>query len=135
MLMGIGFLALAFGLLAYAAGAGGNAGRISVAWLISANILLAVGEVALSPMGMSLVNRLAPPRLRGLMMGAWFASLALGGKLSGYIGGYWDTVPHSRFFGAIALTLVAAALPLSLMTPHIKRTIRDAEAAEAAMRH
>lgn len=135
MLMGIAFLALAFGLLAFAASTGGNTGRVTVGWLISANILLAVGEVALSPMGMSLVNRLAPPRLRGLMMGAWFASLALGGKLSGYIGGYWDTVPHSRFFGAIALTLVAAALPLSLMTPHIKRTIRDAEAAEASMRH
>ena len=135
MLLGIGFLGLAFGLLAYAAGAGGNTGRVSVAWLISANMLLSVGEVALSPMGMSLVNRLAPPRLRGLMMGAWFASLALGGKLSGYIGGYWDSVPHSRFFGTIALVLVAAALPLSLMTPHIKRTIRDAEAAEASVRH
>lgn len=135
MLLGIVFLGLAFALLAYAAGAGGNTGRVSVAWLISANMLLAIGEVALSPMGMSLVNRLAPPRLRGLMMGAWFASLALGGKLSGFIGGYWDSVPHSRFFGAIALALVAAALPLSLLTPHIKRTIRDAEAAESSVRH
>jgi proton-dependent oligopeptide transporter, POT family len=135
MLMGIGFLALAFGLLTYAALNGGNAGRVSVAWLIAANLLLAIGEVALSPMGMSLVNRLAPPRLRGLMMGAWFASLALGGKLSGYIGGYWDTIPHSRFFGAIAAALVVAALPLSLMTPQIKRTIRSAESSESPVRH
>jgi proton-dependent oligopeptide transporter, POT family len=135
MLLGIAFLALAFGLLAYAAVTGGNTARVSVAWLISANMLLAVGEVALSPMGMSLVNRLAPPRLRGLMMGAWFASLALGGKLSGFIGGYWDTIPHSRFFGGIALALVAAALPLSLMTPYIKRTIRNAEAAESSVAH
>src|SRR5262249_37481999 len=99
MLMGIAFLALAFGLLAFAAGAGGNTGRITIGWLISANILLAVGEVALSPMGMSLVNRLAPPRLRGLMMGAWYASLALGGKLSGFIGGgLGDPPPHPPFF-------------------------------------
>jgi POT family proton-dependent oligopeptide transporter len=130
MLMGIGFLALAFASLAYAAASGGDAGRTSIAWLISANVLLAVGEVALSPMGMSLVNRLAPARWRGLMMGGWFASLALGGKLSGYVGGYWDTVPHSRFFGGIAIVLVAAAVPLSLMIPHIKRTIRRAETAE-----
>jgi POT family proton-dependent oligopeptide transporter len=135
MLMGIGFLALAFGILAYAAMTGGDIGRVSVSWLIAANILLAVGEVALSPMGMSLVNRLAPPRLRGLMMGAWFASLALGGKLSGYIGGYWDTIPHSRFFGGIALALLAAAVPLSLMTPQIKRTIRGAEARESSVAH
>lgn len=132
MLLGIGFVAIAFAALAYAGVIGGDTGRVSVAWLIAANVLLAVGEVSLSPMGMSLVTRLAPPRLRGLMMGGWFASLALGGKLSGYIGGYWDTVPHSRFFGTVALILVVAALPLSLMTPHIKRTLRRAEATEAS---
>ena len=69
------------------------------------------------------------------MMGGWFASLALGGKLSGYVGGYWDTIPHSTFFGAIALALVVAALPLSLLTPHIKRTIRNAEVSESSVAH
>jgi POT family proton-dependent oligopeptide transporter len=135
MLMGIGFLALAFGLLAYAALTGGDAARMSVAWLIVANVLLAVGEVALSPMGMSLVNRLAPARWRGLMMGGWFASLAAGGKLSGYVGGYWDSVPHSRFFGMIALALALAGIPLSLMTPRIKRTIRSAEMRQSMVGH
>ncbi len=135
MLMGIGFLALAFGLLTYAAMTGGDTMRVSVAWLIMANVLLAVGEVALSPMGMSLVNRLAPARYRGMMMGGWFASLALGGKLSGYIGGYWDAVPHSRFFGTITLILVVAAIPLSLMIPRIKRTIRQAELAHSQLAH
>jgi POT family proton-dependent oligopeptide transporter len=135
MLLGIVFLIVAFGLLTYAAMNGGNTGRVSIAWLIAANLLFSIGEVALSPMGMSLVNRLAPPRLRGVMMGAWFASLALGGKLSGYIGGYWDSVPHSQFFGTIALALAAAAVPLSLMIPHIKRTIQSAEARESSVRH
>ena len=129
MLLGIVVLASAFGLLAYAGFAGGDTGRVTVAWLIGANVLLAVGEVALSPMGMSLVTRLAPARYRGLMMGGWFVSLSLGGKLSGYIGGYWDSVPHGRFFGAIALVLIVAAVPLTLMVPRIKRTIRQAELA------
>jgi POT family proton-dependent oligopeptide transporter len=84
---------------------------------------------------MSLVNRLAPPRYRGMMMGGWFASLALGGKMSGYIGGYWDTVPHSRFFGTISLMLVVAAVPLTLMIPRIKRTIRQAELAHTQLAH
>ncbi len=55
---------------------GGDHGRVSAQWLIWANVIIALGEIALSPMGLSLVNRLAPPRSRGLMMGGWFASLA-----------------------------------------------------------
>ena len=76
----------AFSLLGYAGTIGGDAGRVSPLWLISANLLIAVGEIALSPMGMSLVNSLSPPQLRGLMMGGWFASLGIGGYLSGYVG-------------------------------------------------
>lgn len=130
MLMGIGFVAFAFAMLAYAGTIGGDTGRVSVAWLIAANILLAIGEISLSPMGMSLVNRLAPPRLRGMMMGAWFASLATGGYLSGVVGGYWETMPHSRFFAMVATLLVGSAIPLSFLVPSIKRTIRRAEEGE-----
>jgi POT family proton-dependent oligopeptide transporter len=128
MLLGVGLVALAFGLLGYAGAHGGDTGRVSPVWLITANILIAIGEIALSPMGMSLVNRLSPPQLRGLMMGGWFASLGLGGYLSGYVGGYWETMPHSRFFFMVVGILVAVAVPLSLMTPQIKRTIQRADA-------
>lgn len=129
MLMGVVLVAFAFGMLGYAALTGGDTGRVSAQWLIWANLIIAVGEIALSPMGLSLVNRLAPPRSRGLLMGGWFASLALGGYLSGSIGGYWERVPHSRFFFLVAGILVATAVPLSLVTPQIKRTIRRSEAA------
>ena len=108
---------------------GGDTGRVSAGWLISANLIIALGEIALSPMGISLVNMLAPPRNRGLLMGGWFASLATGGYLSGYIGAYWDQMPHSRFFFMVAGILVATAVPLSFMTPQIKRTIKRSEQA------
>jgi POT family proton-dependent oligopeptide transporter len=123
MLIGVVLVAAAFGALGYAGMIGGDTGRVSPAWLIAANLTIAVGEIALSPMGMSLVNRLSPPRLRGQMMGGWFASLGLGGWLSGYIGRFWDTLPHSQFFFMVVGILVATAVPLSLMTPQIKRTI------------
>ena len=126
MLLGVGLVAFAFGLLGYAGTLGGDTGRVSPVWLITANILIAVGEIALSPMGMSLVNRLSPPALSGLMMGGWFASLGFGGYLSGYVGGYWDTMPHSRFFFMVVAILIGVAVPLSLMTPQIKRTIARA---------
>ena len=105
---------------------------MSPAWLIGANLLIAVGEISLSPMGMSLVNRLSPPRLRGLMMGGWFASLGIGGYLSGSIGAYWDRMPHSSFFLMVVAILVVVAVPLSLLTPQIKRTIRRAEESAVA---
>ena len=127
MLLGVMLVAAAFGTLAYAGSIGGNTGRVSPAWLICANLLIAVGEISLSPMGMSLVNRLSPPRLRGLMMGGWFASLGIGGYLSGSIGAYWDRMPHSSFFLMVVAILVVVAVPLSLLTPQIKRTIRRAE--------
>jgi POT family proton-dependent oligopeptide transporter len=128
MLIGVVLVAAAFGALGYAGTIGGDTGRVSPAWLIAANLTIAVGEIALSPMGMSLVNRLSPPQLRGRMMGGWFASLGLGGWLSGYIGRFWDTLPHSQFFFMVVAILIATAVPLSLMTPQIKRTIRRAEA-------
>jgi proton-dependent oligopeptide transporter, POT family len=127
MLIGVGLVSGAFAMLAYAGSIGGDTGRVSAQWLIWANVIIALGEIALSPMGMSLVNRLAPPNLRGLMMGGWFASLGLGGYLSGSIGRYWDTMPHSRFFLMVVGILLVVAVPLSLMTPQIKRTIARAE--------
>jgi len=128
MLLGVLLVAAAFALLGYAGTIGGNTGRVSPLWLISANILIAIGEIALSPMGMSLVNRLSPPTMRGLMMGGWFASLGIGGYLSGAIGRYWDMLPHSQFFFMVVGILIAVAVPLSLLIPQIKRTIARAEA-------
>jgi POT family proton-dependent oligopeptide transporter len=128
MLMGVGLVAAAFGMLAYAAAHGGDHGRVSAAWLIGANVTIGLGEIALSPMGLSLVNMIAPPRSRGLLMGGWFASLATGGYLAGSIGGYWDQMPHSRFFLMVVGILIATAIPLSLLTPQIKRTIRRSQA-------
>jgi proton-dependent oligopeptide transporter, POT family len=127
MLLGIALVAGAFSLLAYAGFNGGDHGRVSAQWLIWANIMIGLGEIALSPMGLSLVNMIAPPRSRGLLMGGWFASLATGGYLAGYIGGYWEQMPHSRFFLMVVGILIATAVPLSLLTPQIKRTIRRSQ--------
>jgi proton-dependent oligopeptide transporter, POT family len=134
MLLGVGLVAFAFAMLGYAGMIGGDTGRVSAQWLIWANVIIGLGEIALSPMGLSLVNMLAPPRSRGLLMGGWFASLATGGYLAGYIGGYWEHMPHSRFFFMVTGILIAVAVPLSLMTPQIKRTIARSQAALAPVR-
>ena len=133
MLLGVILVAAAFGMLSYAGFSGGDTGRVSAQWLIWANVIIAIGEIALSPMGLSLVNKLAPPRSRGILMGGWFVSLALGGYLAGYIGGNWDHMPHSRFFLMVVGILAASALPLSFVIPQIKRTLARAERAVTAV--
>ena len=130
MLIGVLLVAGAFGMMAWAGLLGGDTGRVSVQWLVWAYIVIALGEIALSPMGLSLVNRLAPPRSRGMLMGGWFVSLAIGGYLSGSIGGYWSQMPHSRFFLLVVGILAVTAVLLVLMTPSIKRTIARVDAEE-----
>ncbi len=132
MLLGIVFVAAAYGLMAVAAAGGGDTGRVSAWWLIAAYLVIAVGEVCLSPMGLSLVNRVAPPRSRGLMMGAWFVSLSAGGYLSGAIGGYWNDLPHSRFFLLVVAILGAAAVVLVALLPHLRAVLRRVDAVEEA---
>jgi POT family proton-dependent oligopeptide transporter len=130
MLLGIGLVAAAYALMALAGAAGGDTGRVSMWWLIGAYLVIALGEVCLSPMGLSLVNRVAPPRSRGLMMGGWFVSLSAGGYLSGAIGSYWNQMPHSRFFLLVVGILAVAALVLIAVLPQVRAVLRRAEELE-----
>jgi POT family proton-dependent oligopeptide transporter len=127
MLLGIALVAVAYGTMAAAGLMGGDAGRVSMSWLVSAYLLIALGEVCLSPMGLSLVSRVAPPRSRGLLMGGWFVSLSAGGYLSGVTGAYWTELPHSRFFLLVTAVLVVAFLALAAVLPFIRRVLHDTE--------
>jgi POT family proton-dependent oligopeptide transporter len=131
MLLGIVMAAAAYGVMTLAAMVGGDTGRVSASWLVIAYVFIAAGEICLSPMGLSLVNRVAPPRNRGLMMGAWFVSLSAGGYLAGVIGGYWNEVPHSLFFLLVAAMLVVATILFAISTPRIRRVLDQLQRLEA----
>jgi MFS family permease len=91
--------------------------RVSAWWLIIAYFVLSLGELMLSPMGLSLVSKVAPVRMRGLMMGGWFAATAIGNKLTG-VAGYWDRWSHSYFFILLAgMALTMAVVLLVLLRP------------------
>lgn len=90
-------------------------GLIADRWLglISSYAVVTLAEICLSPMGLSLANKLSPPRMRGLMMGCWFGATSIGKYLAGFVGGYWEKLPHSRFFGMLViLSIVAVFLML-----------------------
>ena len=86
--------------------------RVSPLWLLGAVGVLTIGELMLSPMGLSLVSKVAPRRYRGLMMGGWFVATAIGNKLT-QIGELWDDIPHSTFW--IMLSGAAAFMGVMLL--------------------
>lgn len=91
--------------------------RVSWLWLVGAYAILTAGELLLSPMGLSLVSKVAPTRLRGVMMGGWFVATAIGNKLT-MIGVYWGVWQQSTFFAVLgSLALLMSALLLCLQRP------------------
>jgi len=117
-LVGVSFvLLLPAGLMA-----GGPQGvLVSPLWLVAAYFLQVAGEMCLSPVGNSVVTKLAPPRVVGVMMGVWFLSIGAGNKLAGWSAGLGVTVPLPVLFGAIAAITIAAALIMVVLSGPIRR--------------
>jgi POT family proton-dependent oligopeptide transporter len=96
--------------------------RVSLAWLIATYLVATLGELMLSPMGLSLVSKVAPVRYRGLMMGGWFVATAIGGKLTA-IGVYWNTWWHSTFFAILGGMALVMGMVLFLLLKPLKKAM------------
>jgi proton-dependent oligopeptide transporter, POT family len=83
--LGLIFVGLGFVLMMIAAMKAGDSGRVSPLWLTSCYLCHTIGELCLSPVGLSAMSKLAPARVAGLMMGVWFLSISTGN----YLGGRW----------------------------------------------
>lgn len=91
--------------------------KASVWWLISSYGVVTIGELFLSPMGLSMVSKLSPMRITSLMMGGWFVSTAIGNKLSGVLATMWDTYENKAnyFWVNFVLLMFATLLMLSML--------------------
>jgi POT family proton-dependent oligopeptide transporter len=99
-------------------------GRISPLWLVGVYFLEVVGEMCLSPVGLSTVTKLAPLKLVGIMMGVWFLAASLGGKLAGRISEFFDAANSwtlIKMYGGIAIGLLISAGVLALIAPKVRR--------------
>ena len=123
--MGIGMflVAAAYMIMYQAAISGGNTGKVSPWWLIGAYCVITLGELMLSPMGLSLVSKVAPIRLRGLMMGGWFVATSVGNYLVGTIGVKWTDWTHSKFFLVVAIMSAAVGLILFIILKPLKKAM------------
>ena len=121
--LGLVFLGLSF-LLMVPAALLTAAGKVSALWLVALFFLQTVGELFLSPVGLSTMTKLAPPSSVGLVLGVWFLAAAWGNKLAGILGGGYDGAdPHALavFFLQQAVMLAVAAAVLLALVPWVKR--------------
>jgi proton-dependent oligopeptide transporter, POT family len=115
---GLVFAGLAFLLLVPAGRFAEQGSLVSPMWLVAAYFILELGELCLSPVGLSAVTKLAPTQLVGLAMGIWFLSNSAGNMLAGWAGTFFSTLPLPTLFAASAVaTLAAAALLIALLKP------------------
>jgi POT family proton-dependent oligopeptide transporter len=120
---GLFFAGIAFVVITFAASLTG-AGRVSPLWLLVVYFIQTVGEMCLSPVGLSTITKLSPARMVGLMMGVWFLSISVGSYIAGRTGQLFVAgTPEvlTRAFGIFAGISLAAALLLALLTPLIKK--------------
>jgi POT family proton-dependent oligopeptide transporter len=124
--LGLMFMGLSFAVLIPAGAMASSEGiRVSPWWLIAAYFISELGELCVSPVGLSAVTKLAPLRIVGLMMGVWFLSNAFGNKLAGWAAGFFSSMPLNTLFGYVTVVLlVAAAVMFALIKPS-KRLMVD----------
>jgi proton-dependent oligopeptide transporter, POT family len=99
-------------------------GKVSPLWLVGLYFIEVVGEMCLSPVGLSTVTKLSPLKLVGIMMGVWFLASSFGSKLAGYLGGFFvnnNPAVLMKLYGGIAVGLLISAAVLALLTPSIKK--------------
>jgi len=95
--------------------------RVSIWWLIAFSMCLTCGELCLSPVGLSLVTKLAPPKRVGLFMGGWFLATAIAEKLAQVFGGYWGKMPPAEYFMMFVVMCGVGALLMGLLIKPLKR--------------
>jgi len=109
-------------IVAAAAYSGGDgAHKVSLWWLVIYYCVITIGELCLSPMGLSLVTKLSPKRLVGLMLGGWFLASAVGNKLSGFISGL---EPTTMVFVVLAGAMLLVAGVIGALLPTLDRAIK-----------
>ncbi|HZE72755.1 MAG TPA: peptide MFS transporter [Pyrinomonadaceae bacterium] len=102
-------------------------GKITPLWLVGLYFLEVVGEMCLSPVGLSTVTKLSPAKLVGIMMGVWFLAASFGSKLAGYLSGFYipDAGTLMKLYGGIAAGLLVSAALLAVLTPKVRRLMGE----------
>ena len=100
--------------------------KASAWWLIGSYAVITIGELFLSPIGLSLVSKVSPPRITSLMMGGWFLATSIGNKLSGVLASLWDTYDQkANFFLVNFVACMVAGLIIFSMIKWLRGIINQ----------
>ncbi len=126
---GLGLLGLSAGFFVLSWGAANATveNPVTPAWLVVTYFLHTVGELCLSPVGLSSMTKLAPKNRVGQMMGIWFVAAALGNLFAGLVAGRLETLAPSSLFWTVALIVGGGGLVALLMAPPIKKLMGNVE--------
>ncbi len=94
---------------------------VSPIWLVFTYLFATFAELCLSPIGLSLVSKLAPLKFASLLMGTWFLSSFFGNLIAGLFAGFYDKISHTLFFAILALVAFLIAIILTLISPTLRR--------------
>jgi len=123
--LGLIFVGSGFAILVVAAQLAGNGVKVSPWWLVITYLLHTLGELSLSPVGMSAFTKLAPARVAGLMMGVFYLAIAGGNFIGGRLASLYGSMPLPQLFGLIAGVGIGGGLIMFALTPPIKRLMGD----------
>jgi POT family proton-dependent oligopeptide transporter len=105
--------------------------KVSSWWIVSSYGVFTISELFVSPVGLSLTSKVAPRRLTALMMGGWFITTSLGGKISGILAGFWDKFDNKAVFFAIsAIAAIIACFLLLPLTNRLNKVVEEAAASD-----
>jgi proton-dependent oligopeptide transporter, POT family len=102
-----------------------EAARVSGVWLLLSYLFATLGELCLSPVGLSMVTKLAPARFASLFMGVWFLSNSVAQYAGGSIGETWGIIPPAQYFMLFVWTSIAGALVLALLVKPLKALMHE----------
>ena len=126
MAFGLMFLGVGFAVLAWGSANATLQNPVSPAWLVVTYFFHTIGELCLSPIGLSSITRLSPARYVGQMMGIWFMGAALGNLVAGRVAGLIESLPLPQLFGTVTMFSVGAGLVLLLFTKPLRGWIGNA---------
>jgi proton-dependent oligopeptide transporter, POT family len=127
MAMGCFLLGISYIVMIIASGGMAPDAKRNVMWLTGTTFVLTIGELYLSPIGLSLVTKVAPARIVSMMMGIWFLSSFFGNYLSGYLGTYWEKIPHQAFFLVLLVLGVSAGIAMFAVGRPLNKVIAKHE--------
>jgi POT family proton-dependent oligopeptide transporter len=128
MAIGILFCSAGFVVMLGAAKITDGGGKAGMWWLVVTYLLHTIGELCLSPVGLSMVTKLAPVRYVSLLMGTWFlVGNAMANYLAGYIGGFAEQLGEYQLFAGVAAATTVSALILLALSPMLKKMMHGAD--------